>query len=131
MAHGQTPKIFATKTSTRWQVLWHPKALAERDAIGNARERVAVHAVIEKLRVDGPALAYPHQSAVMGRSGLRELRPRRGHSRWRLIYCRLDTRLFAILALGPEVGIDGRGYDGTVRKAEERSERLRQAKRQG
>jgi hypothetical protein len=67
-----------------------------------------VDAVIEKLQVDGPALAYPHQSAVMGagRPGIRELRPRRGRSRWRPIYCRLGSRLFAIVAVGPEVGID-------------------------
>lgn len=107
-AHGQPPKVFAAKTSAQWRVLWHPRALTERDAIGDARECVAVRAVIEKLLVDGPALAYPHQSAVMGtgRSGLRELRPRRGRSRWRPIYCRLDSRVFAIVAVGPEAGID-------------------------
>lgn len=124
-------KIFAARTSTRWKVLWHPKALAERDAIGDARECVAEDAVIEKLRVDGPALAYPHQSAVMGagRSGLRELRPRRGRSRLRPIYRRLGSQLFAILAVGPEAGIDKLGYHRAVRRAEQRYDRLKRAER--
>jgi hypothetical protein len=110
--------------------MWHPKALEERDALDSARENVAANAVIDKLRVDGPALCYPHQSAVMGegRSGLRELRPRRGRSRWRPIYCRLEHRLFAILAVGPEAGIDKAGYDRAVRAAARRYERLRRSR---
>ncbi|HWM62681.1 MAG TPA: hypothetical protein VNP96_01675 [Solirubrobacterales bacterium] len=87
--------------------------------------------MIEKLRVDGPALVYPHQSAVMGagQSGLRELRPRRGRSRWRPIYRRHGSRLFAIVAVGPEVGIDKLGYHRAIRKAEERCELLKRAER--
>jgi hypothetical protein len=57
-------------------------------------------------------------------SGLRELRPRRGRSRWRPIYRRMDERLFAILSVGPEAEIDKDGYDRAVRIAKQRLERL-------
>lgn len=79
--HGR--KIVARGTPARWGVAWHPKAVAEKNAIENAAERVAIAHVIEKLEVDGPALRSPHQSGVKGEegSGLRELRPRRGRSR--------------------------------------------------
>jgi hypothetical protein len=125
-SRARVSKVAAATTPVGWQVLWHPKALEERDALGTSRERVAINAVIEKLRVDGPALSYPHQSAVMGKwgAGLRELRPRRGRCRWRPIYRRFEDRLFAILAVGPEAGIDKAGYDRAVRAARQRLERL-------
>src|SRR6476646_9516043 len=71
--------VVSVATPPRWRVSWHPKALEERDALGSPQERLAINLAVEKLRVDGPALAFPHQSAVRGRdgSGLRELRPRR------------------------------------------------------
>ena len=114
--------------SPGWQVLWHPKALEERDALCDERERAAANAVVDKLRVDGPALCFPHQSAVMGtgQPGLRELRPRRGRGRLRPIYGRLAPQLFAVLAVGLEVGIDKRRYDRAIRAAVRRYERLRQ-----
>lgn len=62
-------------------------------------------------------------------SGLRELRPRRGRSRWRPIYRRMDERLFAILAVGPEAEIDKAGYDRAVRIAKQRLVRLEKGKR--
>lgn len=96
-------KIVARGTPARWKVAWHPKALDEKNAIEEAVERVAIAHVIEKLEVDGPALRNPHQSGVKGEegSGLRELRPRRGRSRWRPLYRRIDETLFAILASVP------------------------------
>lgn len=109
-------------------MLWHPEALEERDALGTTGDRVAIDAVIAKLRVDGPALPYPHQSAVMEKrgSGLRELRPRRGRSRWRPIYRRVEDRTFAVLSVGPEAGVDKTGYRRAVRVARERLDRLGQ-----
>lgn len=117
-------------TESSWLVKWHPKALAERDAIGDGGERAAIDRVIEKLQVDGPALAHPHQSAVMGEdgSGLRELRPRRGRSRSRPIYRRVGGVIFAILAVGPEAGIDKAGYARAVRAARQRLNRLDKVK---
>ena len=113
-----------------WEVKWHPAARDEKGAIDDAKERVAIAHVIEKLQVSGPALRSPHQSAVMGEegSGLRELRPRRGRSRWRPLYRRMDGRLFAILAVGPEAEIDKAGYDRAVRVAKQRLGRLEKRK---
>jgi hypothetical protein len=123
-------KIVARGTPARWEVAWHPKALDEKNAIEDVAERVAIAHVIEKLEVDGPALRSPHQSAVMGEdgSGLRELRPRRGRSRWRPIYRRMEERLFAVLAVGSEAEVDKAGYAKTVRLAKQRLKRLEKAK---
>jgi hypothetical protein len=87
---------------------------------------VAIAHVIEKLQVDGPTLRSPHQSGVMGEegAGLRELRPRRGRSRWRPIYRRLDEGLFVILAVGPEAEINKAGYRRVVRAAKSRLAQL-------
>jgi hypothetical protein len=112
------------------EVAWHPKALEEKHAIGNVAERVAITHVIEKLEVDGPVLRSPHQSGVKGQEGwgLRELRPRRGRSRWRPLYRRAGEALFAILAIGPEAEIDKAGYVKAVRLAKQRLKRLERAK---
>ena len=123
-------KIVARGTPARWEVAWHPKALDEKNAIGNVAERVAIAHVIEKLEVDGPVLQSPHQSGVMGEegSGLRELRPRRGRSRWRPLYRRIGEPLFAILAVGPEAEIDKAGYAKALRLAKQRLKRLEKVK---
>jgi hypothetical protein len=123
-------KIVAKGTSARWEVAWHPKALDEKNAIEDVAERVAIAHVIEKLEVDGPALRSPHQSGVKGEegSGLRELRPRRGRSRWRPLYRRADEALFAVLAIGPEAEIDKEGYAKAVRLAKQRLRRLEKPK---
>jgi Phage derived protein Gp49-like (DUF891). len=123
-------KIVARGTPARWEVAWHAKALDEKNAIEDVTERVAIAHVVEKLEVDGPALRSPHQSGVMGEegSGLRELRPRRGRSRWRPLYRRADETLFAILAIGPEAEIDKAGYAKAVRLGKQRLKRLEKAK---
>jgi len=123
-------KIVARGTPASWEVAWHPKALDEKNAIEDTAERVAIAHVSEKLEVDGPALRSPHQSGVMGEegSGLRELRPRRGRSRWRPLYRRADEALFAILSIGPEAEIDNAGYAKAVRLAKQRLKRLEKAK---
>jgi hypothetical protein len=119
-------QIVARSTPAAWEVKWHPVARDEKGSIDDAKERVAIAHVIEKLQVSGPGLRSPHQSAVMGEegSGLRELRPRRGRSRCRPLYRRMDGRLFAILAVGPEAEIDKAGYDRAVRTAKQRLGRL-------
>jgi hypothetical protein len=102
----------------------------EKNALEDSRERVAIAHAIEKLEVDGPALAHPHQSAVLGEegSGLRELRPRQGRSRSRPIYSRIEGKVFAILAVGPEAEIDKAGFERAVRAARLRLNRLRKAR---
>lgn len=123
-------EIVARGTPAQWDVKWHPAARDEKQAIAEVKERVAIAHVIEKLQVSGPALRSPHQSGDRGEegSGLRELRPRRGRSRWRPLYRRVDGRLFAILAVGPEAEIDRAGYDRAVRAAKQRLARLEKAK---
>jgi hypothetical protein len=55
---------------------------------------------VEKLTVFGPALPFPHSSAIQGAERLRELRPRAGRSPWRGFYRRLGDVL-VISAIGP------------------------------
>jgi hypothetical protein len=106
-------------------VLWHPAAQAERDAIDDPGEWQAISHVNEKLEQIG-RLPYPHSSAVQGKEGkgLRELRPRGGHSRWRPIYRQVNTSTFVILAVGPEAEIDQSGFDQAVRNAQLRLSQL-------
>ena len=80
----------------------------------------------QKLEAAGPRLGHPHSSAVQGErgKGLRELRPRAGRSRWRAIYRRVSPSTFVIFAVGPEAGIDRRGFDRAVARAAVRAEEL-------
>lgn len=79
-------------------------------------EQLALDHAVGKLAAVGPALPYPHQSAVQGGQGLRELRPRGGRSRWRALYGRREDT-FVIAAVAPEAQIDRRGFDRAVRTA--------------
>jgi hypothetical protein len=47
-----------------------------------------IHA-LDKLAPEGPALPYPHSSAVLGANRLRELRLRAGRSAWRALFRRV------------------------------------------
>jgi hypothetical protein len=107
-------------------VLWHPAADTERAAVSDAAERTAIQHAREKLEVLGPRLGSPHSSAISGEdgSGLRELRPRAGRSRWRPIYRQISPGAFVILAVAPEALIDNRGFDQKVRNARRRLEEL-------
>ncbi|HYM46270.1 MAG TPA: type II toxin-antitoxin system RelE/ParE family toxin [Solirubrobacteraceae bacterium] len=109
-----------------YEVLWHPIADTEQAAIPDAAERVAIQHAREKLQALGPRLGAPHSSAVQSEkgTGLRELRPRAGRSRWRPIYRRIQPRVFVILAVAPEAQIDKRGFDETVRNAKQVFEHL-------
>jgi hypothetical protein len=83
-------------------------------------ERRAVMTAVAKLEVFGDQLGAPHTSQVKGsRAGIRELRPRSGRSPWRALYRRVGSAR-VILAVGPEAQHDRRGFDRTVRLAEER-----------
>lgn len=76
------------------------------------------HAV-EKLQALGPDLPFPHQSAVRGERGLRELRPRSGRSPWRATFARVGD-ILVILAVGPEAQVNRRGFDRAVGNATRR-----------
>jgi len=107
-------------------VVWHPEAIVERSAIGDATERVALQHAGDKLVAEGPQLRFPHQSAVQGPEGkgLRELRPRSGRSSWRAICRRFDKSTLVVLAVGPEAQSDRRGFDAAVRRARSRFKEL-------
>jgi len=109
-----------------YNVLWHPAADTERAAISDAAERAAIQHAREKLEAIGPRLGAPHSSAIKGEdgSGLRELRPRAGRSRWRPIYRQVGPEIFVILAVAPEAEIDKRSFDQKVRDARRRFDEL-------
>jgi len=87
--------------------------LTERKAIANA---------IEKLRMLGDELGFPHTSHIQGTS-LRELRPRRGRSPWRAFYRRVGDAM-VIAAIGPESQHDSRGFERAVRVATDRLDQI-------
>jgi hypothetical protein len=98
-----------------WTVRYVDEAVEEREGLVN-QEKVALDRAVDKLRILGPALPFPHQSDVRGAAGLRELRPRAGRSPWRAFYLRhQDT--FLIGAIGPEAQVDSRGFRRAVQSA--------------
>jgi hypothetical protein len=103
-------------------VVLHPRAEQELAALGQGdpNEWKAVATVIEKLKAMGPRLGYPHSSSVRGPlakgTGLRELRPRRGASPTRPLYCRIGD-IFVILAIGPEAQVSPKGFEAAIAHA--------------
>jgi hypothetical protein len=55
-----------------WAVVYHPGAETEYHSL-SAADRNAVDNAVRNLETYGPALPYPHQSAVRGSKSLREL----------------------------------------------------------
>lgn len=89
-----------------------------------AAEEVALGRALEKLELAGETLGFPHTSAVrISQQGLRELRPKRGSSRWRALYRRIGDR-FWVVAIGPEAETDPTGFRRAVRLADARVARL-------
>ncbi|MFG3554159.1 type II toxin-antitoxin system RelE/ParE family toxin [Micromonospora sp. NPDC047557] len=101
-----------------WLVLYHPEAIVELHALP-AAERAAIGHAVEKLESLGPNLGYPHSSNVRSAVNLRELRPRGGRSRWRAFYSGVGAA-FVVGAIGPEAGVDRRGFNRAVAAAEGR-----------
>lgn len=99
-------------------MLVHPDADTELNKVP-AKERVAIVNALEKLRVAGPALGYPHTSLVRGAYGVRELRPRQGRSPWRAFYRQIGQSL-VVGAIGPEADVDPKDFKRAVRIAERR-----------
>ena len=98
-----------------WTVVFHPEAEAELGRL-TATERVAMLNAVEKLQALGTTLPFPHQSNVQGATGLRELRPRAGRSRWRGFYGQVRD-VFVMAAIGPEANVDPRKFTRAVRVA--------------
>ena len=87
----------------------------------DGQEYVAVRNAILKLGFADARLGYPWTSAVRGADGrgLRELRPRGGRSRVRVLYTQRSTTTI-LLALAPEGGDDPRGFHRAVLAAQNR-----------
>lgn len=100
----------------------HPDAEVELASLP-AQERVAMDHAIEKLEAMGARLPFLHQSNVRGVQDLRELRPRSGRSPWRAFYRRMEGAM-VIAGVGPEAGVDRRGFDRAVRQAKRRLDSL-------
>jgi hypothetical protein len=113
-----------------WEVRYHPKAVEERNSARRQSEDDfdAIIGVIEKLKVHGPALRFPHQSAVQGKggAGLRELRPTQGRTLWRPLYRRFENT-YVILAIGPEAQVDQSGFNTAVTDAQARRKAIEDA----
>ncbi len=90
------------------------------------REWVAIHHAISVLETRAGHVEHPWSSAIRGPdgTGLRELRPRAGRSRWRVLY-RRHANTILLLALAPEAGVDRRGFARAVIAAGERFECIR------
>lgn len=97
---------------------WLPEAQDELLALP-AREQVALVHVADKLEVMGVALSDPDCSQVRGAQSLRELRPRRGRSRWRAFYRRVGD-VWMIGAVGPEAKVNPQGFRAAVAAATRR-----------
>jgi hypothetical protein len=101
-----------------WLVVYLPAAEQERDKLPGT-ERAALYNAVRKLESIGPALGYPHTSAVKAVAGLRELRPRGGRSPWRALYRQAGAK-FVIAAVGPEAQYDRRGFRAACDAAQAR-----------
>ncbi len=103
-----------------WDVRYTNAATQELNQRAVPRqEKAAILNAVEKLRAPCPQLPYPHQNAVQGADGIRELRPRQGRSPWRAFYCRVDDT-FIIASIGPEADVDARGFTRAVEAAQQR-----------
>jgi hypothetical protein len=85
------------------------------------REHRAVTRTISRLLQFGDALRFPDSSSAPSSSvrGLRELRPRRGRSRWRPLYM-ITAGGIQFAVLDPEATRDPVGYRRAVDRAAQR-----------
>jgi hypothetical protein len=101
-----------------WAVVYLPEAEAERALLPKAERNALINADA-KLSAFGPALGYPHTSAVRGSHRLRELRPRAGRSPYRALYQQVGE-VFVVAAVGPEAQSDSKGFERAARHALDR-----------
>ena len=82
-------------------------------------EQKSVMVVVDLLEQEGPALPYPHSSAIVGvkRFDLRELRIQHQGRPYRVLYG-FDPRRSAVLLLGGDKTGNNRWYEQNVPRAE-------------
>jgi hypothetical protein len=100
------------------EVRFHPQARRELKALGQ-REQEAVERTVEKLRVAGFGLGFPHVSRVRSSDRIWELRPNAGRCRVRPLF-RVVGGSAMIAAIGPEAHVDRRGFARAIASAERR-----------
>ncbi len=122
--YGGEKKYQAWYRSRVWEVRYLPEAEEELGELPGT-ERAAVNNAVRKLESLGPALGYPHASAVRSVPNLRELRPRQGRSPWRALYRQVGD-VYVVAAVCPEAGSDPRGftkgYEAAVARLDELEE---------
>jgi hypothetical protein len=86
------------------------------------REATAITHAITKLRVEGTRLGFPWTSAVRQSPlpGLRELRPRGGRSRHRVLYQQVSGG-FELLAIAREAQSNRRAFNAAIQRAATRA----------
>lgn len=101
----------------------HPEFAKEMAALllREPREHRAATRTIARLLQFGNALGFPDSSSVRSAPvrGIRELRPRRGRSRWRPLYAITENGIY-LVALAPEASRDPIGFRRAVDRAAER-----------
>jgi len=107
-AAGSRKAYQAWYRSRVWEVRYLPEAEEELGELPGT-ERAAVYNAVRKLESLGPALGYPHTSAVRSVPNLRELRPRQGRSPWRPLYRQVGD-IYIVAAVCPEAESDPRGF---------------------
>lgn len=103
------------------------EAAQERNEL-SSHDRVALAHAVEKLELCGAQLPAPHQKNVVGADRVRELRPRAGRSQFRAFYRQIE-RWMVIGAVGPEYGVNPKGFRSAVRQAEDRLKAFEEAER--
>ena len=99
-------------------MVYLPEAERERSTLPQGEIAAMINADA-KLQALGPAMGYPHSSAVRGAPGLRELRPRGGRSPWRAFYRQVGEQ-FVVAAVGPEAQVNPQRFRRACRLALQR-----------
>ncbi len=103
------------------------EAARERNRL-SSHDRVALEHAVEKLELCGSLLPAPHQKSVVGADRLRELRPRAGRSQFRAFYRQIDQWML-IGSVGPEFGVNPKGFRLAVQQAEDRLKAFEETER--
>ncbi len=98
---------------------WRAEAEAELAALPRT-EQLSIGRAAVRLEALGSQLPFPHQGAARGTKGLQELRPKNGRSPQRVFYRQIAPEVFKIGAVGPEYLVNRKGFDRSIRLAEER-----------
>ena len=89
----------------QYLVIFDPEAVWEWQRVKGAEERNAVKQALKKLTLQGPKIGTGHMKALKGTRGVLEIRPRAGHSAFRLLVARAGN-LYVVLAVANKKNFD-------------------------